>query len=264
MSDSGETIPAHPRAAGYSNVNLHATAICPMRANRAQLTVVACAAYMPLFAIPAFQRLLAQESRLLDARLSREHGRVGLTLEAAGLPLGAESGNARLRLMVDADGMMHGSLRARADALPLADNSVDIVVIRHTVECVRDPQSLVAEALRVLAGRGALLVTGIQPLSLWSPWTRYQAHISGIPFQPVSTASWRQWLGPASVHVSRIDRFGPACPWLDGGIESIMGGGYLLLAHKQRMPMTGIPVSARLRRVPSAGATACVSRRRCA
>lgn len=219
---------------------------------------------MPLFAAPAFRPLLKQEARLIDVHLSRQRGRVGVTLEAAGLPTGTHFSNADLRLTVDTDGQISGSLRGRAEALPIADRSVDTVVIRHVVECLQQPQVLVREALRVLAGQGVLLVTGIHPLSLWSPWMWQQARACGVHFQPVSTARWRQWLDAAAVSVSRIDRFGPVSPWMGGGLESVIGGGFILLAHKRRMPMTGIPLTTRMRRVPTASSTACVSRRRCA
>ena len=56
---------------------------------------------------------------------------------------------------------------SRLGALPIASDSIDCVLLPHTLEFEADPYGLLREVDRVLAGDGKLLVLGFAP---WSPW----------------------------------------------------------------------------------------------
>lgn len=52
-------------------------------------------------------------------------------------------------------------------ALPFPENSLDLVVLPHTLEASADPHVALREIARVLVPEGRLIVIGFNPLSLW-------------------------------------------------------------------------------------------------
>ncbi|WP_354448925.1 class I SAM-dependent methyltransferase [Ottowia thiooxydans] len=56
---------------------------------------------------------------------------------------------------------------ADATALPFAENSLDLVVLPHTLELSRDPHAALREVQRVLVHEGKVAITGLNPASLW-------------------------------------------------------------------------------------------------
>ena len=63
----------------------------------------------------------------------------------------------------------NGLVQARSDLhrLPLADNSVDLVVLPHVLEFDANPHQILREVERVLVPEGSVVVTGFNPYSLW-------------------------------------------------------------------------------------------------
>lgn len=53
------------------------------------------------------------------------------------------------------------------DALPFAQGSLDLVVLPHTLEFSRDPHATLRETHRVLVPEGRVVITGLNPASLW-------------------------------------------------------------------------------------------------
>lgn len=53
------------------------------------------------------------------------------------------------------------------DALPFPNQSLDLVVLTHTLELVHDPHRTLREVERVLRPEGRVVVTGFNPASLW-------------------------------------------------------------------------------------------------
>ncbi|WP_236822579.1 class I SAM-dependent methyltransferase [Andreprevotia sp. IGB-42] len=58
-------------------------------------------------------------------------------------------------------------LRCDPAALPVAEQSLDLLVLPHVLDFSLDPHAVLREAERVLAPQGRLLVTGFNPWSLW-------------------------------------------------------------------------------------------------
>ena len=52
-------------------------------------------------------------------------------------------------------------------ALPFPENSLDLVVLPHTLELDRDPHSALREVERVLVPEGRVVISGLNPVSLW-------------------------------------------------------------------------------------------------
>jgi SAM-dependent methyltransferase len=51
--------------------------------------------------------------------------------------------------------------------LPLASQSMDLVVLPHVLEFSQDPHQILREAERVLMPEGQIVIAGLNPLSLW-------------------------------------------------------------------------------------------------
>lgn len=58
-------------------------------------------------------------------------------------------------------------LHCQAEALPFGDQSLDLIVMPHTLELAVDPHAALAEVSRVLRPEGRVIVTGLNPASLW-------------------------------------------------------------------------------------------------
>jgi len=62
------------------------------------------------------------------------------------------------------------ALCARPEQLPIAGDSVDAVILPHTLDFADDPHQVLREAERILIPEGRLLITGFNPWSLWGLW----------------------------------------------------------------------------------------------
>ncbi|WP_028216020.1 class I SAM-dependent methyltransferase [Paraburkholderia oxyphila] len=67
--------------------------------------------------------------------------------------------------------------------LPFEAQSVDLIVMPHTLEFTSDPHRLLREAERVLMPEGQLLIVGFNSLSLWGA-RQSVAKLTGHPFLP--------------------------------------------------------------------------------
>ena len=55
-----------------------------------------------------------------------------------------------------------------AGALPFPANSLDLLVLPHTLELSRDPHATLREVERVLVPEGRVVISGLNPTSLWA------------------------------------------------------------------------------------------------
>lgn len=67
--------------------------------------------------------------------------------------------------------------------LPFEAQSVDLIVMPHTLEFTSDPHRLLREAERVLMPEGQLLIVGFNSLSLWGA-RQSVGKLTGHPFLP--------------------------------------------------------------------------------
>lgn len=61
-------------------------------------------------------------------------------------------------------------------ALPFSEQSLDLVVLPHTLELSADPHTALREVERVLRPEGRVVISGLNPLSLWAMRQR-RAHL---------------------------------------------------------------------------------------
>jgi SAM-dependent methyltransferase len=162
-------------------------------------------------------------------------------------------------------------------AWPWPADSLDLVVLPHTLERSADPHACLREVERVLIPEGQVLITGLNPFSLWG-WQQSRAGQggqTGAPVQPlIAYRRLRDWLRLLGFEV-QVSRFGGWTPalrretWMQrlGWMEAvgarwwpIFGGAYLLMATK-KVPGGRLIDARRWRTVRSpAAATAPVAR----
>ena len=166
---------------------------------------------------------------------------------------GTTAHNPGQRAMVAASGVQ---LVCDFAALPFPANSLDLVVLPHTLELDADPHATLREVERVLVPEGRVVICGVNPASLWGLRQR-RAHLYrrfgfGELFLPgqgefIGYRRLRDWLRllsfevesgrfgcyrPAVVSELWLDRF----QWMDRAGERwwpIFGAVYFLVAVKR-------------------------------
>ncbi len=166
-------------------------------------------------------------------------------------------------------------LMADSAALPFPENSLDLMILPHTLELGQDPHSALSEAARVLVPEGRVVISGFNPASLWGLRQRrahfYRRFGHGKPFLPESgdyIGYWRlrDWLRllnfevesahfgcyrPALESRAWLERF----QWMDKAGERwwpIFGSVYFLVAVKRVRGMRLLEPAWKDRKVPVA------------
>jgi SAM-dependent methyltransferase len=141
------------------------------------------------------------------------------------------------------------ALAADPMQLPLASQSVDLVVLPHALEATADPHLVLREAERVLIPEGQVVISGFNPLSLWRLRQAFTFGQSGAPWDArfiglLRLKDWLRLLG-FELNGGRFGRYAPpfANPqWLarfefmeKAGARwwPIMGGAYVVRAVKR-------------------------------
>lgn len=176
------------------------------------------------------------------------------------------------------------ALRCHFDALPFPSQSLDLVVLPHTLEMARDPHDTLREVERVLVPEGRVLIIGLNPASLWGLRQQVGHLRQRLGFrQPLFLPAagefigyhrMRDWLRLLGFEVER-GRFGcwrlPLAnerwlqrgAWLDSaGARAwpVLGAVYALAAVKRVRGMRLVGL-ARRRQAPAAAAPAVVANR---
>jgi SAM-dependent methyltransferase len=170
------------------------------------------------------------------------------------------------------------SLLCVPEALPFADNSLDLVVMPHTLEAAADAHRALAEAVRALRPEGHLVITGLNPMSLWGAKQGLRAWANRHPQAPLALApskdgligywrlrDWLRLLG-LEIEIAQLGCYRPPFrseawlarfPWLEGLGERwwpVLGAVYLIVAVKRvrGMRLVGLARTApKNMRVPS-------------
>ena len=111
------------------------------------------------------------------------------------------------------------------EELPIASQSLDLVVLPHVLEFAIDPHQVLREVDRVLRPEGRVIVTGFNPVSLWGARQWATRAVSRQPFLPreghfIGLPRLRDWFKLLSFELDR-GRYGcyrPPCrtqKWLD-------------------------------------------------
>jgi SAM-dependent methyltransferase len=115
-------------------------------------------------ATPPGQYVLAREQAYFDNAVADIFGYHALQLGMEELDLLRAS---RIPLRVHVGRGATVGLRADFRDLPIESNSVDLMVLPHTLEFSDHPHQIVREVARALRPEGQVVIAGFNPLSLW-------------------------------------------------------------------------------------------------
>ncbi|MEM7294438.1 MAG: methyltransferase domain-containing protein, partial [Pseudomonadota bacterium] len=199
--------------------------------------------------------MLNEAGHQLDDMLQPVFGYQGLQLGQIGFDenLLEKAGLLRRFVLGAIDSQSSVDLSANVLELPIASDTISLLVMPHTLEFCRDPHQVLREADRVLARDGYLLLLGFNPHSAWgmarrlhfwrrkAPWngrfyarSRINDWLSLLNFRVVDSRKF--FLRPPIAHekiLTRLAFMEKVQPWLGW-----FGGAYLILARKQVRPIT--------------------------
>ncbi len=202
-------------------------------------------------------RLAEAEKEQLDALLPTLHGYHLVQLSDSGLSTFSSETLIKHRVLVHPQ-ITHQSLcskvKADFDGLPFKSESVDVVVLLHTLERERNPHEILREAERILIPEGHLVITGINPISCWGGWYSWKKLIGKIPSSGhlLGLRRLRDWLKLLNLQVNGGSLFYYKPPILNlqvlkkldrlekigSKIWPFLGGGYTVVAVKRVIPLT--------------------------
>lgn len=118
-----------------------------------------------------------------------------------------------------------GLLVEHFEELPIASQTLDLVVLPHVLEFAADPHQVLREVDRVLRPEGRVIVSGFNPVSLWGGRQWLTRSVSRDPFLPreghfIGLPRLRDWFKLLGFEFDR-GRYGcyrPPCrtqKWLD-------------------------------------------------
>ena len=182
-----------------------------------QITVDALDAWL---AGPLGQTLLAAERVAAAAALEQVFGTQFLQIGQWGpvegfLPLARTPRRALI-----AEPGARGDCVCHASSLAVQSQSVDAVLLPHTLEFEPEPHEVLREVERVLVGEGHVLVLGFEPAGAWG--LRHYGASAGFPpglVRMLSRGRLRDWLRLLGFEVLEARRFLHALP-----IERLQGG----------------------------------------
>jgi len=156
------------------------------------------------------------------------------------------------RLTLDAPGRK-ADINADALQLPIASDTMKLVVLWHTLDFCDNPHQALREADRILMDDGQLIIIGFNPISAFglrhlitgwrrkSPWHgrfysrwRLKDWLSVLDYRVLrSEASFIRPPINSERLLSRLKGVEKLQPWIGG-----LGGVYIVQARKQTIPMT--------------------------
>jgi SAM-dependent methyltransferase len=216
---------------------------------------------------PLGQRVYALERKLVSEALAQVFGwqllQIGLWGDAGGLL--ADARTQRKTVLAwhgDAGSGNENFIRSRVDSLAIASDSVDAVLLPHTLEYEPDPHEILREVERILSAEGNLIVLGFRPFSSWG--LRHVFARDGFPpgtERLLGERRLRDWMKLLGFEVVDARRYlftfpwGSATPTSQSFLERtgerlwpMFGSGFLIKARKRVYAIT--PIRPRWRRRP--------------
>jgi SAM-dependent methyltransferase len=220
------------------------------------------------FAGPLGSRVLREEAALAALALDDVFGfellQVGAWGPARHLLDGARTQHATLLAPEMGSGV---TLCAPLDSLPFRSDSIDAILLPHTLELTEDPYAVLREAERVLCAEGCLMICGFNPFSGWGVRRAFARHVRRTVFPPqterlLSERRLRDWVAvlgfdvdsvygylgllPSKGRQPRAGAVAPRAAWA--------AGAYLLKARKRVKTLTLVRPRRRVRQRVLVGA----------
>jgi len=145
-------------------------------------------------------------------------------------------------------------VRCQVEDLPVASDSVDAVLLPHTLERVREPHRLLREVERVLVGEGCVIVLGFHSSGLWA-WRQRLGTATPWMGHYLRASRLREWLTVLGFETVVLRHYLFRPPFARGGLVRsafldrwhwrVTASAYMLVARKRVFGMTPL----RLKRV---------------
>lgn len=167
------------------------------------------------------------------------------------------------------------TLCAPLASLPFASDSIDAILLPHTLELVEDPYAVLREAERVLCAEGCLMICGFNPFSGWGARRVFARHFRHRVFPPqtrrmLSERRLRDWMALLDFEVAAVYGYLGPMPvtrhprkLADGTLRqaeyrarrALTAGAYLLKARKRVQTLTLVRPKRRSRQLVLVPAT---------
>jgi SAM-dependent methyltransferase len=211
---------------------------------------------MNWLATPLGRRCVSHEQRLVRRVLDRVFGEEMLQVGSWGEPglFLRYARTQRIAILDDSAETLEPDIISRLDRLAVASDSIDAILLPHTLERAETPHDVLREAARVLRPGGCLIALGFLPTGLWG--LRHLLARGGYPAGSrhlIRERRLRDWLQLLSFDVdppqyychtlpldnfSRLGRW-PRERWAKRWMP-MLAGSYLMVAKKRVVNLTPI------------------------
>jgi SAM-dependent methyltransferase len=212
---------------------------------------------------PAGRRVLEAEVRLLEAAYATLFGYWIVQLGTWGRDLELLSDSKiRGRALITEDAGV-GGVASAAHALALSSDSIDAVLLPHTLETSPEPHAVLRETERVLVGEGHALIFGFSPWSAWGVRRRF-AEPGDRPWRGRYISEYRltDWLRLLGFEIVRTEHYLHGLPSEHPAVlrrlefTAAIGrrcwpgfaGGYFIIARKRVSALTPLKLAHRRRK----------------
>ncbi|PID41399.1 MAG: SAM-dependent methyltransferase [Proteobacteria bacterium] len=147
--------------------------------------------------------------------------------------------------------MPDNTLVSASEELSLASDSIDLVILHHTLDFAAAPRQSLREAERVLRSGGYMLIVGFNPMSLWGLMKLFRSN-KEPPWSGrfISSRRIEDWLELLDFRIEDVKYRLSMLPWqrcapgritdvdVVKPLSSFLGAYYSLLTQKQKGAMT--------------------------
>ncbi len=195
---------------------------------------------------PLGEALLRQEARVVEEALDGMFGEQCLQLGMWGdeRTFTRFTRTQRCAVIAESNGNKRPSVIGQLHRLPVASDSVDVVLLPHTLDYSDRPQAILREADRVLTDHGHIVMLGFKTGGLWG--VRRLVPGAGLPPDTVNLIAERRlrdWLQLLDFRVHGLTRYffrwplpglknNPSPHWEQRGQPLVARTGGMLYAHR--------------------------------
>jgi SAM-dependent methyltransferase len=202
------------------------------------------------------QYLFAEMEEKLSPLLATSFGYYSLQIGCTGLAADLQR-SCRVKHKFTLDNLdTAAQIHANPSMLPVASDSVDLVILMHHLSNTSEPHAVLREVFRILIPEGKLVIIDFNPASLWGLRHFFQSWLEHVPFRGhFYTAKriddWMRLLGFDQYRHFRVGYLPPIqktsvtrrLSWLEKGTRkwlSMCGAVNLLVYSKNISPLTPV------------------------